>query len=203
MSKNSLLCLGDSYTIGEGVALHESFPYQLLQSLRNEGFDFYAPEIIAKTGWTSFELSDHLSHTVLSSHYDFVTLLIGVNNQYRNLAISEYKKDFQFLLSKSIALAKNNAKRVIVISIPDWSVTPFAQGRNTGEISRELEEFNQVCKEVTLALNACYVDITPGTKEAENNPLLLTADQLHPSAIEYKRWAKSIKEMISAALIKN
>lgn len=202
MSKKSMLCLGDSYTIGEGIALHESFPYQLLQLLRKEGIDFHAPEIIAKTGWTSFELTDHLSHTVLNKHYDFVTLLIGVNNQYRKLPVGDYKSDFHFLLSKSISLARGNAKRVIVISIPDWSVTPFAQGRDTEEISQELEVFNHVCKEETLSLNACYVEITPGTKEAGKNSLLLTSDQLHPSALEYMRWAASIKEMMHVELKK-
>ena len=200
MSKYSLLCLGDSYTIGEGVALHESFPYQLIQLLRSERFDFHASEIVAKTGWTSFELTDHLSHTILLRHYDFVTLLIGVNNQYRNLLIGEFKNDFDFLLEKAIRLANDKAQRVIVLSIPDWGATPFAEGRNREEITREIDEFNNVCEGVTLSRKAHYINITPGSKEAAINPLLVATDQLHPSAMEYKRWVEKIKDVMIVEL---
>jgi len=92
----SLLCLGDSYTVGEGIALHQSFPYQLVQILRSKGLSFHAPEIVAETGWTTFELAEHILHSHLHEHYDFVTLLIGVNNQYRNLSLEDYKKDVEF-----------------------------------------------------------------------------------------------------------
>lgn len=131
---HSLLCLGDSYTIGEGVPLHQSFPYQTVQLLRSEGAHFHAPEIVAKTGWTSFELAEHILHTRLNDHYDFVTLLIGVNNQYRGLSVDDFKPDFEFLLKKAIHFAHNDVNRVIVLSIPDWSATPFAK-------EKEIEKF--------------------------------------------------------------
>ena len=200
MPQKSLLCLGDSYTIGEGVAIHESFPYQLLQLLRNKGFDFHAPEIVAKTGWTTFELSDHLSQTILHQHYDFVTLLIGVNNQYRNLPVEDYKTDFQFLLEKAISLANEQPDKVIVLSIPDWSATPFAEGRDRQLIANEIDAFNMVNEEISKASQVHYINITPGTREALGNESLLAADKLHPSAIEYKRWAEQVKSIIANVL---
>lgn len=200
MPQKSLLCLGDSYTIGEGVAIHESFPYQLLQLLRNKGFDFHAPEIVAKTGWTTFELSDHLSQTILHQHYDFVTLLIGVNNQYRNLPVEDYKTDFQFLLEKAISLANEQPDKVIVLSIPDWSATPFAEGRDRQLIANEIDAFNMVNEEISKASQVHYINITPGTREALGNESLLAADKLHPSDIEYKRWAEQVKSIIANVL---
>ena len=119
------LALGDSYTIGESVALHQSFPYQTVQLLRKNGLHFHAPEIVAQTGWTSFELAEHLLHTSLNDTYDFVTLLIGVNNQYRGLGIEDYHNNFEFLLKKSLHYTSDKPERVIVLSIPDWTATPF------------------------------------------------------------------------------
>lgn len=196
MSRKSLLCLGDSYTIGEGVAIHETFPYQLVQMLRYNGTHLHAPEIIAKTGWTTFELIDHISHSILHDDYDFVTLLIGVNNQYRNLSAENYKSEFEFLLQKAIGLAGKKSNKVIVLSIPDWSVTPFAEGRDRKKISDEIELFNQINEKISKAKQVHYIDITKGTQEAATNDLLLTSDKLHPSAIEYKRWAEQVKAII-------
>ena len=123
----SFLALGDSYTIGEAVPIYESFPYQTVQLLRAAGLHFYAPEIVAKTGWTTFELAEHILHSKLNEHYDFVTLLIGVNNQFRGLSTEDYTTDFEFLLHKAIHFADEKNDRVIVLSIPDYGVTPFAK----------------------------------------------------------------------------
>ena len=117
------LALGDSYTIGEAVPIHESFPYITTQLLRKEKISIHAPEMVAKTGWTSTELAEHLLHTQLNQQYDFVSLLIGVNNQYRNLSVDNFLNDFEFLVKKAIHLVAGKTERVIILSIPDWSCT--------------------------------------------------------------------------------
>jgi lysophospholipase L1-like esterase len=192
----SFLALGDSYTIGEGVPLHDSFPYQVVQILRKEGRSFHAPEIVAKTGWTTFELKEQITQTALQEKYDFVSLLIGVNNQYRNLSINDYKTDFKFLLNKAIKLAGNKAKNVIVLSIPDWGVTPFAAGRDVEKIAKEIDVFNEINKEITVSLDCNYTDITKGSRLAKDNPAYFTEDKLHPSGEEYQRWALKVARVM-------
>jgi hypothetical protein len=147
---HTLLCLGDSYTIGEGLPLHESFPYQVLQLLRKTGYHFHAPEIVAKTGWTTFELAEHLIHHKLEEHYDFVTLLVGVNNQYRGLSLDDYAEDFDFLVKKAIHLAKGHAQCVMVLSIPDWGASPYAKGKNAEKIAEEIRDFNTVNSNISF-----------------------------------------------------
>lgn len=200
---NSLLCLGDSYTIGEGVPLHHSFPYQTIQLLRSEGAHFHAPEIVAKTGWTSTELAEHILHTRLNEHYDFVTLLIGVNNQYRGLSIDDYKTDFEFLLKKAIHFAHNDVNRVIVLSIPDWSVTPFAKERAVDKIAAEINAFNLVCEQITERHKVCFVNITPSTRQAKDDATVLTTDGLHYSGKEMRDWAEIVATIILDQLKRN
>jgi lysophospholipase L1-like esterase len=186
------LALGDSYTIGESIAAQENFPNQTTELLRKEGFDFASPEIIAKTGWTTNELESAISQYHLTNKYDLVTLLIGVNNQYRGRSVKEYKKEFEELLKQAIQFAGNDTSHVIVISIPDWGATPFAENRNRNQIAKEIDEYNTANKEIALQNNVEYLDITPWTREAASNPILITADGLHPSGKEYKRWADKI-----------
>lgn len=186
---NSLLCLGDSYTIGEAVPIFESFPYQLVQTLRKQHLGMHAPEIIAKTGWTTFELADYIINHAFSEHYDFVTLLIGVNNQYRGLGIEEYTEEFEFLLKKAIHFADGNSQHVCVLSIPDWGVTPFAKGKKAQDISKAIDHFNEVNATVSKKYGVHYIDITPLSREASQNNELLASDGLHPSGKTYKAWA--------------
>ena len=192
MSHPTILCLGDSYTLGEGVPLHESYPYQLVQLLRASGLPFHAPEIIAKTGWTTFELKDQLTHTDLLKKYDFVTLLIGVNNQYRNLSAEDYQNDLEWLLLKAIGLAGNEPGHVVIISIPDWGVTPFAEGRDNVAIAKEIDNFNKINEELSVANEVHYVNITAGARESAHDQSLLAADKLHYSGKEHRRWAEEI-----------
>ena len=194
------LALGDSYTIGEGVPLHESFPYQAVQLLRRDGFMFQAPEIVARTGWTTDELLSNISSTRLLPSYDFVSLLIGVNNQYRGRSLDEYRQQFETILRKSIRLAGNQSSKVIVLSIPDWGVTPYAANRDRNKIAEEIDDFNLINKSVTLQHGANYIDITPGTREANSDLSLITTDGLHPSGKEYGKWAKMVAEKISRVL---
>jgi hypothetical protein len=189
------LALGDSYTIGEAVPLHESFPYQVVQLLRRESLDFSSPEIIAKTGWTTDELQSAISSYKFQGSYDFVSLLIGVNNQYRGRTSVEYKQQFTTLLKKSIRLASNQPSRVIVLSIPDWGVTPFAKDRDKKKISEEIDQFNLVNKNSAAELGTHHIDITSAQRK-NNDADAVASDGLHPSAKEYLQWSLQVAAII-------
>ncbi len=194
----SILTLGDSYTIGEAVLPHENFPNQTVKLLKKDGYEFDPPEIIAKTGWTTDELQTAINEQTFLPKYDFVTLLIGVNNQYRSRTLENYKSEFENLLIQAIQFAGNVANHVIVLSIPDWGSTPFAEGRDRKQITKEIDEYNAANKMIADKFKVHYINITPGTKEAAVDNSLLAADGLHPSVKEYQRWAKKL-----AAVIKN
>lgn len=198
----TLLALGDSYTVGEAVLLQESFPYQTVQQLRKEGFDFAAPEIIAKTGWTTEELQNGMTNYVFSPKYDFVSLLIGVNNQYRGQEFIFYKEQFEALLNRSIELAGGKKEHVFVLSIPDYSVTPFAAEKDGDKISKEIDEYNKLKKAICIQYKVAYIDTCKSFREAGTDAALLAEDNLHPSAIEYERWAKKLAGRISKQLKK-
>lgn len=186
------LALGDSYTIGEALPITESFPYQAVQMMRKKGRNFAAPEIIAKTGWTTDELDQSIGKARLLEKYDFVTLLIGVNNQYRGREAMQYNHEFEMLLKKAIEFAGGKPSHVIVISIPDYSVSPFAAEMNKEKISHEVDIFNNINKAVSIQYKTQYINITPGTREATQDPSLLAHDKLHPSPKEYKKWAQKL-----------
>jgi lysophospholipase L1-like esterase len=183
------LALGDSYTIGESVEASERWSNQLADFLKAGGI---ATEltIIAKTGWTTNELWEGVQTWKIDAPYDLVSLLIGVNNQYRGYDIDEYREQFAFLLNKAIEYTGGNPKHVIVLSIPDWGVTPFARGRNTEQIAKDIDKFNMLNCEETEKAGAYYVDVTPISREAVNDPSLIASDGLHPSGRMYTEWAK-------------
>jgi lysophospholipase L1-like esterase len=188
----SYLALGDSYTIGESVPFNDNFPNQATQLLKNSGYDFKPTEIVAKTGWTTDELQNNINNHSFTPPYNIVTLLIGVNNQYRGRPVETYKPEFENLLKQAIQFAGNKADHVIVLSIPDWGVTPFAAGRDRDQIAREIDAYNAANKAISEQYKVHYIDITPWTREAANDLSLLASDGLHPSAKEYKRWAEKI-----------
>lgn len=190
------LALGDSYTIGESVPAKENFPNQAVQLLRKAGYDFSEPEIVAKTGWTTDELQNAIHNHKFQSAYDFVTLLIGVNNQYRGRSVENYKTEFDSLLRQAIRFANNDPSHVIVLSIPDWGVTPFAEGRNRKKITEEIDTFNEINKTISVGFKVNYIDVTSGTREAATDSSLLAADGLHPSGKEYSKWATRLEKII-------
>ncbi|MEI8097372.1 MAG: GDSL-type esterase/lipase family protein [Sediminibacterium sp.] len=189
---HSLICLGDSYTIGESVALHAGFPYQTIQLLRSAGLHFHAPEIIAKTGWTSFELADHLIKQQLNDSYDFVSLLIGVNNQYRGLGLESFSEDLSFLIKKAIHLTGGNAKQVFLMSIPDWTITTFGHSNKKNNTTNKIASFNEICKLLSTKNGCNFIDLTNHTNLAENDTSLLAEDGLHYSEKSYAYWAKEL-----------
>lgn len=183
------LALGDSYTIGEAVAPTESWPAQLVASLTASGIEIAEPEIIARTGWTTDELQAAIKAAAPAGPYELVSLLIGVNNQYRGRLLGEYRAQFVKLLESAIRLA-GKPKRVLVLSIPDWSVTPYAEGRDRAAIAAQIDRFNEVNRKETAERWARYVDVTPASRKFGHLPEFLAADGLHPSGRMYAEWAR-------------
>ena len=203
-NKYSYLALGDSYTIGESVAAAENFPNQTVAILNNTSPNFQPARIIAKTGWTTVELETGIkaanANDPLLSSYDFVSLLIGVNNQYRGLSVENYKPEFEKLLNKAIHFAGGKTDHVIVLSIPDWGVTPFAEGSDRKKIAMQIDAYNDANKMIAQKYKVHYIDITPGTREATNDRSLLAGDGLHPSGKAYKMWAEELATFIKSRL---
>ena len=195
----SYLALGDSYTIGEGVGERERWPVQLAKTLRDHGTDVGDPRIIAKTGWTSDELLAAIRAEDPAVGWDLVTLLCGVNDQYRGFGEGRYRQTFTTLLDTALGLAKLPA-RLIVLSIPDWGVTPFAEGRDRGAIRSEIDSFNQVAAHLATGAGAAFVDITPLTRLAATDAALLVSDGLHPSGIMYRMWIERVLPVAARAL---
>jgi lysophospholipase L1-like esterase len=199
------LALGDSYTIGESVDPSERWPVQLTARLRERGFTLDDPFIIATTGWTTDELSHAIVQTAPRGPFDLVTLLIGVNNQYRGRSEDEYLRQFRALLQRAMAYAGNDPARVIVVSIPDWSVTPFATGlgaerSSIARVAAEIDRFNAINRGETQQSGAHYADITPLSRGAAQDRSLLAADGLHPSGKMYAQWVKLIEPIACGIL---
>lgn len=186
------LALGDSYTIGEAVPENERWPMQLAALLRARGVSVSTPTIIAKTGWTTDELSAGIDAAKPTGTFGLVTLLIGVNNQYRGRSADEFRVQLRGLLRRAVDFAGGDASHVIVIAIPDWGVTPFAQGRDREKIGREIDAFNAINRTEAAAIGAHFVDITPISKRAREEPALVAHDGLHPSGAMYTQWAQHI-----------
>ena len=209
MKNYSYLALGDSYTIGEGVLAEENFPSQTVgllnktaqtlstDSIPDSGYN--KPKIIAKTGWTTDELDAAIDAASITTHYDIVSLLIGVNNQYRGRSVSEYKVQFDHLLQRSIGFAADKTNRVFVLSIPDWSVTPFADGRDGAEVAAAIDAYNAAAQYICEQHKIVFIDITTSQRQDGNKEDFLVADGLHPSAKEYAKWAEKLAKAIKSS----
>jgi lysophospholipase L1-like esterase len=195
--KLSFLALGDSYTIGEAVPENECWPMQLVEMMNNVGKVYSKPQIIATTGWTSDELIAAIKIENPQGPFDLVSLLIGVNNQYRGYSKEVYAKEFQDLLNQAIDFAGKIANHVVVVSIPDWGATPFAKDRNREEIALEIDQYNFINHEISRTMGVHYIDITPGSRLALSDYTLVTSDKLHPSGTEYQKWANAIYRLIA------
>lgn len=196
------LALGDSYTIGESVAEADRWPVQLVERLRAGGVEVVAPEIIAVTGWTTDELDAGIDAADLRGPYDLVSLLIGVNNQYRGRELENYRAEFRALLSRAAEFAGGEASRVVVVSIPDWGVTPFAERDDRGgeQIGIEIDAYNAVAEEEAQSAGAHFVDITPVSKTAADDAGLTADDGLHPSGAMYALWTDRVLPVAREAL---
>ncbi len=197
---HTYLALGDSYTIGESVPSAENFPHQTAGLLRKAGIKISEPLIIAITGWTTDELAAAIHEHKLHETFSIVTLLIGVNNQYRGRALDNYKKEFTGLLNQAIVFSNGHPRHVMVVSIPDWGVTPFAEGRDRHKIAQEIDAYNAAAKEIALAHKCGWLDITDSTRANGQKAEYLAADGLHPSGKEYAVWAARLAPLLEKAL---
>jgi lysophospholipase L1-like esterase len=196
------LALGDSYTIGEGVATDGRWPEQLAARLREAGIAIDAPEIIARTGWTTDELAAAMDTHAFHPPYALVTLLIGVNNQYRGRDLENYRSEFQRLLERAIELAGRRPRHVIVVSIPDWSVTRFGHesGRDVAQVAGQIDAYNAANAQIAKMLDVGYVDVTAASRDGGARAAMLVGDGLHPSAAMYGRWSELLLPATQAAL---
>lgn len=190
------LALGDSYTIGQSVPQAQSYPYQLKDLLNNGGLNVISPDIIAVTGWTTDNLIYAIDQSSFKSNkYDFVTLLIGVNDQYQQLSKDNYRTKFAQVLHTAIDFAKGDINRVFVLSIPDWGVTPFAGGKDN-VIGPDIDAFNAINREETSKVHVSYIDITAISRQAANDPSLIAGDGLHPSGKMYALWMQMLEPIV-------
>lgn len=197
---HTYLALGDSYTIGEQVPMQENFPHQLAKLLNAHGVKTAEPVIIAKTGWTTDELAAAIREHNLHETFTFVTLLIGVNNQYRGRSVENYKEEFTQLLDQAIVFANGHTQNVFVVSIPDWGVTPFAEGKDRAQVAKDIDAYNAACKHITLMHKCHFTDITDSTRKNGTTPAYLAEDGLHPSGKEYAIWAERLEPEVAKVL---
>lgn len=191
----SYLALGDSYTIGQSVPPEDRFPVIAASLLQQKGFKMKAPDIIARTGWSTADLLYDLTQHSIPNNYQLVTLLIGVNNQFRRLPLTDYETEFRQLLQYSVNRAGGNPKRVIVLSIPDYSVTPFARSSNRSLIASEIDLFNERNRNITAGSGISYINITELSRQAGTDKALLTYDSLHYSKKYYKQVAELVVKL--------
>ncbi|MCJ8165311.1 SGNH/GDSL hydrolase family protein [Pontibacter sp. E15-1] len=183
------LALGDSYTIGQSVPEADQWGRQLVGLLRAEGVEVSDPVTIARTGWTTSELAAAIKSADLKATFDLVTLLIGVNNQYRGQSLANYRTEFNELLQTSIRLAKRNPQHVLVLSIPDWGATPYGRGQNRQQITAEIDAFNAAAKDLSEQAGVTFINITPLTREAVSDLTYVASDGLHYSGKMHREWA--------------
>lgn len=194
------LALGDSYTIGEGVAEEDRYPNQLIRQLNSSMERTWSePEIIAKTGWTVDELKEGILDAAPTGEpYNLVTLLIGVNNQYQGRPVDDFQREFEQMLLTAIGFAGNLPNHVLVLSIPDWGVTPFAteKGSDKEKVKTEIDAFNAAKQEICRKYGVVFLDITEEYRQIGSLPDMVVEDQLHPSALVYARWSQKLSEAV-------
>ncbi|QJW92444.1 SGNH/GDSL hydrolase family protein [Spirosoma taeanense] len=189
-SKLQFLSLGDSYTIGESVSEYERWSVQLAEMLRNDSVNIADPDIIARTGWTTAELQDAIKASGNQKTYGLVSLLIGVNNQYRGQSPDRYQAEFRALLQTATQFAGGKAGRVFVLSIPDWGTSPFARNQDKGRITAEINQFNAIAQDECQKAGITFVDITPLTRQAAGDNTQFASDGLHYSGRQMRLWAE-------------
>lgn len=187
----SFLALGDSYTIGEGVDIDDRWPNQFIEYALDNGIYFDTPEIIAETGWKSYDLISAIKSSRLDKKYDYISLLIGVNNQFNSIPIVEFENDLNKILLEINYLKKGNSK-IIIISIPDWGYSPFGENFDRNRISSEINAYNGILKKFANINNFKFVDITEISRKGISEPSLIANDNLHPSGLMYHEWVKKI-----------
>ncbi|NOG57490.1 MAG: SGNH/GDSL hydrolase family protein [Bacteroidetes bacterium] len=194
------LALGDSYTVGELVSNSSSWPMQLSKKIKASGKDSVATTVIAKTGWRADELFNEAKNLEVEEKFDLITIQIGVNNQFQNKSISEFKASFLHLIELAMGKAKNGTNSIVIVSIPDYSVSPFADKMDKKKIKKEINEYNMLCKEIAGQFEIKFINITDLSQLAKNEPELFTKDKLHPAEKMYSMWTERIFSEIKESL---
>ena len=194
-SKN-YLALGDSYTIGEGVSESDRWPVQLVEDLKNRGYSIDSLNIIARTSWTTDELVLGLIETPTLPEYDLITIMIGVNNQYKGRSLKNFRDELKVLIELCLKMTAGDFSKVFLISIPDWGVTPYADRFDGSLIADEINAFNSEIIQVSQESNIRYIDVTEISRQAAQDSRLLVADSLHPSGLMYTKWVEKIAPII-------
>jgi lysophospholipase L1-like esterase len=189
---HGLLALGDSYTIGEGVEPADRWPSQLVRRLQQHDVELPEPTIIARTGWTTDELANAIAQAPPAGDHQLTTLLIGVNDQYRGRTLQSFEAGFAALLDRAVGFASGDPAHVIALSIPDWGVTPFAEGRDQPAIAEQIDAFNAAALARARHVGASWMDVTDSSRAMGTLPALVAADGLHPSAELYRRWVEML-----------
>ncbi|ALJ01217.1 hypothetical protein DC20_04995 [Rufibacter tibetensis] len=189
-ASGSYLALGDSYTIGQGVAATERWPVYLANSLSGEGVKVGEPRIIAQTGWTTADLLQRVKTEKFDGGYGLVSLMIGVNNQYQGRSLEEFRTQFRELLTLSTALALKDPKNVLVLTIPDWGATPFGSSRDRASTSAQIKRFNEVIKAEATTAGITVIDVYDISLLVRETPAYLAPDGLHYSGLMHQRWAQ-------------
>ena len=191
-SQQSYLALGDNYTIGESISENQRWPIQLTKLLSEKNIHISSPRIITKKGWTTDELKKEINNSNLDYPYGWVSLLIGINNQYQGRSMQEFREQFETLLSDAVTFSGNKREKVFVVSIPDWGVTPFARDLDQEKITTEIDNFNQVIYEICAVEGVHFIDITSISRIANSRNDFIAKDGLHPSGIQYTAWVQKI-----------
>ena len=194
------LALGDSYTVGVSIDFNDNYPNQTTQLLSAEGYIFSPIQIIAKNGWAASELKLAIDVTLKRSSYELVTLLIGVNNQFRGQTVTEFSTQFNTLIKTAIALAGNQPKRVFILSLPDLGITPFAEFMDKKAIANDIDAYNQVCEMYAKLYGTIFLNITDRYRLEGYKAANLSSDKLHPSKLEYTMWAIPLAQLIKNAV---
>lgn len=190
-----MLALGDSYTIGASVDINERWPHQLINKLRAMGFVGGDPDYIAKSGWTTRDLIYGINSMLdEDKSYNLVSILIGVNNQYRRMPIDTYEPDLRKIIDLALGLVNQETSRLLILSIPDYAYTPFGGGNTL--VSSEIDEYNEIKRKVADEYQIAFIDITPISREGLLKPSLVASDGLHPSEVQYGQWVEAIIPMI-------
>lgn len=184
------LALGDSYSIGTSIASQEAFPHQLADRLTNNINVPVEVKIVARNAWRTDDLIRAIRRTELRDEYDFVTLLIGVNNQYQKLPLDVFRDDYIKLLEQALKYVRGDKRRVFALSIPNYGYSPFGSENKT-EITEEIKEFNKSIEEVCQQYDVAYYDVTSISEKYSVNESYIAKDNLHPNALQYSAWLDS------------
>ena len=194
------VALGDSYTIGTGARLDQSWPVLSTIPLQQKGFTFQIVGNLGRNGWTTQNLIDYELPALKGLKPDFVSLLIGVNDWVQGVDAPTFQKHLEFILDELFKILPNR-QRILIVTIPDFSVTPtgrqFSQGR---DISKGINGFNKIIFQEAAARGLKTVDLYPLSQMMGQDLSLISSDGLHPSAKGYAQWAVLIEPAFESLL---